>query len=727
MRNAADTMSCEMLHPLMQRRLLILTSVLVVCAAILTQASTQRRQAAAANEILWDMWGVPHIYAASNADAFYAFGWAQMENHANLMLRQYGQSRGRAAEYWGDEYLDGDKYVRQMGIPARAKAWLAAQRSDFTPLLDAFVAGANAYAKANPSKIARDMAPVLPISAEDVLAQTQRVVLFTFIINPQTLQGQKDRFERASNAWALAPSRTAAGHTLLLQNPHLPWSDLFTWFEAGITTPDINTYGAALVGGPWLGIAFNDDLGWSHTVNLMDGADLFELQLADNGYRWNGAVRPFETTTETIRVKQRDGSLKDQPFTIRRSIHGPVVSEKSEKVLALRVAGLDGANIGAQYLDMIRARSFDAFTAAERALQMPFFTTMYADRSGRIMHLFGGRTPIRPKGDYAWDGIVAGTSDATLWTATHSYDELPKVIDPPTGWLQNANDPPWTTTFPVAIDPAAYPSYMAPRAMSLRAQQSAKLVESNPRMTLDAMIALKMSTRMELADRLLDDLLPPALAAGGVAAQAATVLQQWDRCADAGSRGAVLFEAWYRRAVRAAGSGGLFLKRWSEAEARTTPDGLRDPAAAVTALVGAANEVRQLWGALDVPWGDVHRLRVGAYDLPANGGPGDLGIFRVVNYEDDPKATGPARKQIAVGGDSFVGAIEFTPAGPSAMSLLSYGNATQSDSPHVGDQLKLFAEKKLKPVWRTRAEVEKHTVRRETVRRAKLQLGQNRF
>lgn len=675
-------------------------------------------RAAASNDILWDRWGVPHIFAPTNADAFYAFGWSQMESHANLMLRLYGQARGRAAEYWGDRYLDSDRYVRTMGIPSRGKEWAGQQTSQFQPLLAAFVAGVNAYAKAYPEQIAKDVAPVLPISEADVLSHVQRVLNFTFVSNPAVIQGQADRFNRGSNAWAVAPQHTAAGNALLLANPHLPWGDLYTWYEAQIATPDVNAYGAALVATPFVGIAFSDVLGWSHTNNAMDGSDTYELKLADGGYQWNGAVRPFETATETLKVKQADGSVVEQTLTVKRSIHGPVVAEKpGVSALAVRVVGLDAPNVGDQYWNMIRAKSLAEFENAERSLQNPFFTVMYADNAGHIMHLFGGRTPIRPAGDYTWSSVVPGTSDATLWTRTHPYDELPKVTDPASGWLQNANDAPWTTTFPAAIDAAKYPPYMAPRGMSLRAQQSANLVEAGPKLTFDEMVTRKMSTRMLLADRVLDDLLPAAKTAGGVAAEAAAVLEKWDRCADATSRGAVLFEAWYRRAVRSMGAGGVFAKRWSEAEARTTPSGLRDAAAAVTALVGAANDVRQLWGALDVPWGDIHRLRIGTYDLPANGGPGDLGIFRVVNYHDDPKATTPARKQIADGGDSYVAVIEFTKAGAHAMSLISYGNASQQGSAHAGDQLQLFAEKKLKPVLRTRAEIEKNLEKKETIRK----------
>ncbi len=671
------------------------------------RASDQTKAAEAA-DILWDRWGIPHIFSSTMAPAFRAFAWAQMENHGDLLLRLYGQARGRAAEYWGASYAENDRYVRTMGIPGRGREWAAAQTPPMKLVLEAFVAGINEYGRQHADRLAGDVRGVLPVTLADVMAHTQRVLNFTFVSNPQALQGQIDRWNRGSNTWAVAPKRTAAGNTLLLANPHLPWGDLFTWFEAQISAGSVNAYGAALVGTPFLGIAFTDILGWSHTNNTMDGADLYELQLAGTGYRWNDAVRPFEVTTESMKIRLPDGAMTEETLTIRRSIHGPVVSEKDGKALAIRVVGLDQPNVADQYWKMVSARSLDEFQLAQRALQNPFFTVMYADRSGHIMHLFGGRTPVRPSGNYNWAGIVPGVSDATLWTTTHSYDELPKVIDPPSGWLQNANDPPWTTTFPPAIDPNRYPAYMAPRSMSLRAQRSARLIEEDPALTFDKFISQKHSTRMELADRILGNLLATAKAAGGPAARAAEVLAAWDRCADADSRGAILFEAWTREASKA---GNLFANRWSEAQPRTTPSGLRDPVAAVAALVAAATDVQQRFGALDVPWGDVYRLRVGKYDLPANGGPGQLGIFRVVDFGKESNG-----KAAAVGGDSYVAAIEFGPKGARAMSLISYGNASQPGSPHIGDQLELFARKQLKPVWRSKTEIQVNLEKKETIR-----------
>jgi acyl-homoserine-lactone acylase len=686
----------------------------LLCTAALVSGWATRAQPSSiaaqnSTEILWDSWGVPHIFARDLDSTMYAFGWAQMQSHGDLVLRLYGQSRGRGAEYWGADYLDSDRWVRTMGVPARAAEWAKQQTPEAASALKAFADGINAYAKQHPDRLDSSVRVVLPVTVTDLLAHVQRVIHFSFVANPQSLEPQMRRWADAgSNAWAIGPKRSASGHALLLANPHLPWSDFFMWYEVQFSTPQLSAYGAALVGMPFPGIAFNDRLGWSHTNNTIDGADLYELQLAENGYRWDGGVKPFVIRNETLKIRQADGSVKDEVLTVRESIHGPVVRSLPGKALALRVAGIDQPGIVDQYLNMLRARNLVEFEAALRPLQMPFFTVMYADRDGHIMHVFGGRTPVRPAGDYQWAGIVPGTSASTLWTSTHPYSELPRIVDPPSGWLQNANDPPWTTTFPPAIDANAFPRYMAPRGMSLRAQRSADLVERDASITFDEFGDYKHSTRMALADRILDDLLPPAKAAGGVAAEAAAVLESWDRSADADSKGAVLFDAWYRLLLR---GGPVFATPWSEASPRTTPDGLRDPAAAVRALVQASDQVRKMYGSLDVPWGQVYRLRIGGKDLPANGGPGDLGIFRVVGFTEDKDG-----KMRATGGDSYVATIEFGQP-VRARSLIPYGNASQRGSAHIDDQIELFAHKQLKPVWLVRAEIERNLERREVVSR----------
>ncbi|MBR8835861.1 MAG: acylase [Stigonema ocellatum SAG 48.90 = DSM 106950] len=653
-------------------------------------------------EILWDTYGVPHIYSKDAQSAFQAFGWAQMQSHGNLLLRLYGQARGRAAEYWGDKYLESDRWVLTMGVPERAHSWYLAQSPTFRNYLDAFAAGINAYAQEHGDLIADEVEVVLPVKAEDVLAHLQRVLNFTFVVNPEEVALLSHQEPKAgSNGWAIAPSHSASGNAMLLANPHLPWSDLYLWYEAQITAPGIDAYGAALVGIPVLAIAFNDNLGWTHTVNTFDGWDAYELKLVDNGYGFDGKVLSFQTKTLSLKVKQRDGTLHDQQLIVKSSVHGPVITEKDGKAVALRVVGLDRPGVLQQWWDMACSKNLKQFQTALQRLQLPMFTVMYADREGHIMHLFNGQVPVRQKGDFKyWQGMIPGDTSSTLWTKIHPYEDLPRVIDPPSGWLQNTNDPPWTTTFPRVLSPDNYPPYMAPRGpMSFRSQRSARMLSEDQHISFEEMVKYKHSTRSELADRLLDDLISAARKYGDqLARKAADVLKAWDVSADRNSQGAVLFDFW----VEQIDMNTAFKTPWNEKFPRTTPDGLADPLGAAKALTLAAAKVEKAYGKLNVAWGDVFRLQYGNVDIPANGGPDNLGVFRVVDYA-------PVDNQLfkSVAGDSYIAAIEFSHP-VRAMALTSYGNATQPGSRHLGDQLELFARKQLRQVWRTRKEIKAH-------------------
>ncbi|MGH7469111.1 MAG: penicillin acylase family protein, partial [Longimicrobiales bacterium] len=540
------------------------------------------------------------------------------------------------------------------------------------------------------------------ILPSDVLAHVNRVIHYTFLASPGMMRAAGETLSGGgSNAWAVAPQRSASGNALLLANPHLPWGDLFTWFEAHLNSTDLDLYGAALVGFPLVSIGFNERLGWTHTVNTIDGADLYELTLVPGGYRWNGGVRAFDRTVELLRVRTEQGERTDT-LVVLHSVQGPVLAANATRALALRVAGNDQPHLFQQTWEMARARSLREFEEAIRPLQLPMFTIMYADRDGRIMHVFNGRIPKRARGDWSfWSRPVPGDTSALVWTETHDFADLPVVVDPSTGWLQNANDPPWTTTLPAALDPGRYPPYFAPRSPPrFRPQHSLRMLAADSSITFEELIAYQRSTRLELADRILDELVAATRARGtSRARRAAEVLARWDRSANAGSRGAVLFQAFMREAEQKRWPGNsIFAVRWSETRPLTTPDGLSDAVQAVATLDEAAGRVERLYGALDVPWGDVYRLQRDSLDLPANGAGDDLGSFRVLNFERS------GARYTASGGDSFIAVIEFGRT-VRASALLPYGNASQPGSPHRTDQLPLFARQELRSVWLRREDI----------------------
>lgn len=668
-----------------------------------------------ATEILWDTWGVPHIYATNDAEAFKAFGYAQAASHANLILKLYGQARGRAAEYWGEANLPTDRFVRTMGIPERAAAWYVDQTPEFKADLDAFAAGFNHYAEQHPDQIADSVKQVLPVSATDLLAHAQRIVNFLFMVGgqvdlPKTMDVGGGP---GSNMWAVGPRRSASGHSLLIQNPHLPWNDLYLFYEAHIVTPTANLYGATLVGFPTLAIGFNDYLGWSHTVNTQDAVDVYRLTKdGDTGYRYDGGTRMFDTRTEVVKVKTVGGALREDTLTIKGAVHGPVFDEAAATASAVRVAGLDDSGNLEAWWRMGNAKGLAEFEAVVKELHIPFFNIMYADRDGHIYYFFGGKTPIRSRGDVAfWSQPVRGDSSALLWTEYLPYEKLPHITDPPSGWLQNANDPPWTVTWPLAFNPDSFPAYLAPREMGFRPERSALMQSGDSSITFDELVAYKHDTHMALADRLLPELLTEARHRGDAKAkEAADVLEKWDRAATATSRGTMLFTTWaqeYRKLARSK----VFARAWRLDSALTTPAGLGDPVAAVKALSVAAAQVEKDHGALDVAWGDVVRLRYGGQDLAGNGAPGDpFGVFRTAYPSKDKDG-----KWSISGGDTYYGLIEF--GNPlRAKILMAYGNSSQPGSKHFGDQIPLFSRQELRDAWRTRAEVESHLESREAVK-----------
>src|ERR1700754_3690917 len=104
-------------------------------------------------EILWDRYGVAHVYAQDNRGLFFGYGWAQAQSHGDALLTLYAQARGRAAEYFGPSELKNDRWMAVNDVPARSADWLKRQTPEFRGYLEAFADGINAYAKAHPDKI----------------------------------------------------------------------------------------------------------------------------------------------------------------------------------------------------------------------------------------------------------------------------------------------------------------------------------------------------------------------------------------------------------------------------------------------------------------------------------------------------------------------------------------------------------------------------------------------
>jgi acyl-homoserine-lactone acylase len=360
-------------------------------------------------------------------------------------------------------------------------------------------------------------------------------------------------------------------------------------------------------------------------------------------------------------------------------VYGTVVRMGINKALAIHATGSDGKNGLLEMWKMANSVNFNQFESALKMMQLPNYNVIYADRQGSIFYLDNGLIPKRAYGVYEdWNQIIDGSLSKNISKEYLAYNQLPRLKNPASGWLQNTNDPPWTVTLPREIDKDKYPAYISSDEMALRSQQAANMLMADPKITFDHLVDYKSSTHVLLADRVLDDLLSGIDNSSLPLLQdAKKVLLKWDRKADNDSKGMLLFYIWAMNFSPA--NAYNYKVRWDRNRPNTTPYGLRDQKHALQLLEQAAQYVKNKFVDLSVTWSTYCRLQRNGIDLPANGGSGALGIFRVSDFEPSPNKTAAV-----AAGDSWVGVIEFGKK-VKAKVLLGYGNSSEAGSIHNGD------------------------------------------
>ena len=661
-------------------------------------------------EILWDNYGVPHIYANDEPSLYKAFGWAQMHNHADLILRLYGESRGKSAEYWGTK-LEQDKMLHLLNFPELGKSEYEQLDSKLKIITDAFVFGINAYAEQNPNLIAEELKVVLPVTPDDIFAHLLRTLYYDFLISPEL--GKSRSWQPGSNAWAVGPKLTVSGNSFLLANPHLPWLEetaSYRFMEAQLNQGDRMLYGVALIGLPVLGIAFNNNLGWTHTVNPLDNVDLYDLKVKDGKYMLDGKPNAFETTEITIKSRNKEGELTEEKIERKLSKHGLIISEKGENALALRYPYMtDPPQMVNQWYDMGQATNFDEFETALKQNALPLFNVIYADKDKNIFYSFAGNVPQK-KGPWEdWKNVVSGAESDMIWDSYHSYSDLPKLKNPKSGWLQNANDGPYFATYPQEIKASDYDEDISGFKMQFRPQQSISLIKDAKDLTLEKFIALKNSTACLFFFRIKDELeAMKKLTTDPLTLEGLNVLTSWNGNFDADNMQAAYFISFFI-------SPGVNYKNfwesdWSIEAPLTSPDGILEPEKKLEILKGFTGYFKKTYGSLEFPYGDLFRIKIGEYDIPANGGIGSFGVFRTLEFQQ-----GADKKFYAITGDGYVCATEFGDK-PIAKVIMTYGNASQKGNKHIGDQLELFSKKEMRNALLKRKDVEANLEAKEIIK-----------
>jgi acyl-homoserine-lactone acylase len=539
--------------------------------------------------------------------------------------------------------------------------------------------------------------------------------------SPQAIEGMAEG--PGSNAFAIGGSRSASGKPMLLGNPHLRWASLY--WEAQINIPGkIDFYGSTLIGLPTLRAGFNEHLGYVQTNNDPDLDDIYALDIdprQPDHYRFDHHSRPLARREIVIDVRQEDGSLKQERREFWATHLGPVIYRNESKVFILRSMALDSWRYFEGFQDLMAARSLKDYESRLRRNLIPTSNFTYADAAGNIFYQWNARLPKRLEDGTSYDLDVPGDRKY-FWRGVHPLADLPRLLNPPGGYIQNANNSPWFTSLRDRIDPAKFPSYLEHHQLALRPQMALQMLESRDKFTVDDVRAMKFNTHVLLADRVLPDLLSAGRSItpegdevpSADLARALDVLARWDRRVDADSVGAVLFmRFWdtYRAAVPRP-----FAHPWNERQAATTPSGIGDVVAALKALEQASAWTRARYGSEAVKWGDVHRFRFGDVDLPGDGADGSYGLFRVLRFDDQESSARQVAGQVASDrplagfGDGWVMLVHFTRP-LEAWSVLAYGQSTRPGSPHARDQIQLFASHPLRRIFFTEGEIRSHLER----------------
>ncbi|MDP2469762.1 MAG: penicillin acylase family protein [Candidatus Palauibacterales bacterium] len=665
-------------------------------------------------EIRRTSFGVPHILAEDLGAMAYGLAWAHMEDYGRLVVERLTMARGELARHQGEESVESDFWWRRRYEQAvRAYPTLDA---DARRIYEGYAAAVNRFVELHPDRVqawARSDFTGVDVAAHWV-DETLDGATRRFTSSQARRRAAADSAEASgdgSNAWALGPSRTASGHSILVRNPHLSWGAgrYSAYYEAHITVPEvIDFYGDFRVGYPmYFNGGFNRNLGWSTTNNSPDVEEFYSLAVdpEDPGaYLLDGQSIALQRTEIRIAV----GGGPDSASVTREFFDteiGPVVDRTADTVYVVRSADWGEYRRTEQFLRMMQASSLEEWKDAMRLRAMKESNFTYADGAGNIFYVWNAAIPLLPHPSGGDTVAIPVSSRREVWQELVPFDSLPQLLNPASGYLHNENDSFHYTNLEHPLETPSLPAAWPERSLRLRSQLALELLHSANDATLTEVVDLKNSPRMLLADRVKDDLVSAVLASrpSGEEARAIDVLAAWDNTARADSRGAALFELWAHRYDEL---GGDYERPWDPASPTTTPAGLDDPHLAARAFSVAVQQAVGDYGNWDVAWGDVHRVRWGEVDAPASGCPASLGCFRHLAFE--PDADGLLK---AYSGDAWILAVEFDTI-PRALSILVFGETGDPESPHFDDQTEMFATGRMKPVAFTEEEIEADLVRR---------------
>ena len=470
-------------------------------------------------EIVRNNDNVPHIFGQTDTDVFFALGFAHAQDRLWQMTMLRRTAQGRLSEVFGNRTVKIDELLRRYDLYTLALQSVEVQDTATQAALTAYAAGVNAWitqinegargrgapeffffsneiaawAPADSIAIIKLMALQLSghLEAEVLRARTSmllpedrlRDILPDDPTRPvtalpdyasimpgllpargaiRTVEGPLSPFHRlpfagASNAWAAVPGRSAAGGTLLANDPHLGFTAPAIWYLARLELQSGGVIGATIPGVPAIMVGRSAELGWALTSSYLDDQDIVMERLnPDNPeeYETASGFRPFETRRSIIQV------LGEAPVTVtlRWSEAGPVLPGSHYNLASVtppgHVAALSWTALSpadttmTSAIRMMQAKSIDTAIEAGRLFIAPSQNLMLADADGIALQVIGAM----PRRDLAHptEGRMPalGVNPATRWQGLFPYEDNPRVVNPASGILGNTNNKTVERPFP---------------------------------------------------------------------------------------------------------------------------------------------------------------------------------------------------------------------------------------------------------------------------------------
>jgi acyl-homoserine-lactone acylase len=676
-------------------------------------------------EILRDEYGVPHVFAGALEDAAYAIGYAQAEDRLEELLKNYRKAEGTMSEAFGAEWYRHD-YTQRMWRHAE----ISRERyNEVSPkmraCIEAYQAGIKQFMKEHPEQVPKWAPELRP---EQVIA-LGRYIIWGWPLGEAGADLMRAGIQpdpvayRGSNQMLIAPSRAAMKAPIAVIDPHLGWYGEFRFYEVRIYAGDFAVSGVSIVGIPFPSLGHSRWCSVAMTTGGPDTSDVYEEEVNpanQRQYKYDGQWREMTVRKEKIKVLA-DGAVNEKEVEIEYSHHGPIVARKDGKAYAMAIPYANEVGLTDQIYDMFRARNLEEMKKALSKLQLMQQNVMVGTTQGDIYYVRNGRVPIRAKGVDPTRPVPGGAS-ATEWQGIHPFGDLVQIANPPQGYMQNNNCSPFAMMKDSPLRAERYLSYLYNDGNNPGHQRAAETLaelDAAKNVTVEQATKIAFSTQVYKAENWQQRIEAPCESLARVHEMnprevVCRRILDWDRRADADSKGALAFYAFkmgfenpsYRRAI-------------------TPPSGLTDKE-----ITDALNKAYQwLWErfrSYDAPYGRYFRVgREGGKTYPVGGGSLlDVGMAmpRAISFE--PQRTVAVDEMVGQmvgqGGQTSTQLVILTKK-PQSFTILPLGESDHPESGHWDDQAeKLFSKSRMKSTYfLDKAELLKHVTAKKTVTRSR--------